>query len=67
MAHDQPHPPAEMGGLESIVYARADEDVTIVGWNFGTEAQPATRVLYDRPATTLDYVDSLVSRARSWL
>lgn len=58
---------AEMGGLESIVYTRADEEVTIVGWNFGSDDRPATHVLYDSPASALDYVDSIVSRARSWL
>lgn len=57
----------EQDGLDSIVYAQADEELTIVGWNFGSTAQPETHVLYDRPATGMDFVDSIVYRVRGWL
>ncbi|MEX2244627.1 MAG: hypothetical protein WD716_12360 [Fimbriimonadaceae bacterium] len=56
----------EQDGLDSIDYKREGDVLTIVGWNFGSNALPATHVLYDRPATAVDSLDSVVSRVRSW-
>ena len=52
--------------LDTIEYTKGEEHVWVVGWNFGTPAEPQTHLLYDRPSVPSDVPRSWVDRVRSW-